>query len=93
MQNITEVISSETITLIFLFGLYYGVLICDVVSSFNLITKIRSFAISENIKVKLVSMKANVVKATGTIKGKLCMVLPIKNVKVLLEHIKSLTKR
>ena len=88
--KLTDIITIDNFNLLFIFGLYYGILICDTIYSFNIVTKLRKFAIDNKLDIKLVKIKASIAETKTTIRSKLSFIVPGKNIKDIYEHIKDL---
>ncbi len=92
LSSAAEWIAEGNILVIFTLGLFYGIMIVDIVVSINLVSKIKEFAIKNNVVVKYEEIKLNILNFKNKQKEKYHFFLPFKTSRPLSEHLNEWKK-
>ena len=85
-----EWIGHGNMLVIFVLGLLYGVMIVDIVVSINLVNKIKTFAIENNVIVKYEEIKLSIIQFKEKQKEKYHFLFPFKTNRPISEYLKEL---
>ena len=84
--------ASSDIGVIFALGMFLGIFVIDLCYSFHVVTKIRKWALDNNIEVKYETLKENIREKAGQLKHKQSFIFPFvtkADFSEMLEHYKK----